>query len=962
MEVLSEKAVLAKSDDFENDGRFNNNVDPDGAKADEPITGSSTEASEPTNTDARLTSALENMAIESTEAPVGVVGSDKRNNAQTPGQNETPTKTTTTEKRNFITLAHDDGKEFMLPWGVCKAWKGMEELIKLSYIGDNDAEREIDEGQYELYVEDKVVFRHYWEALVEQGWTVDVRRKSQAHLHEDSTSGSSEPSDPYDSPDEDQDAAEEGGSNSEGKYGVKAKYTIDYCEKERYSGDYELLYSMSYDDPVVLETARSIGQKLPVLEEKTTVVIAEQRSRRKPRLSSKHTPKLDERDRVEKKQLHIHSQFLINALRAVMKYSSEAPSGDEADYMQAGRFPHPYRDLFYHRQELLDYKRQTTGIRANHTEAYNEECDQHIDFLLQYLESEPTIQVKASEARWDKKIPTTTFAGLWLLMKPGTDVYVLEDGQLNVYVIDEVSGGLGRFFGATWSITIKSYSIRLWNLIYDGKVIKRRSKVIEVPVFDNERDITSLPLFPTRFQDRLDGGARRKQLIGRGEKFFRAAKGPAFLEYTGSGSRPGWKKYNRARVVVEHESQPWDTWSDEDREVMKDWMLDRDEYEIELKERARTPHCECTRCRGVDARRERFASATFSNYDNIDPKNTPGLSEHQYLLCMSHMFGFILKDRMYDLIDVDRLTNPRIAKDAIDQLVLRPEANKKTIKAIVQTYTDSSSQSELFSADFIHGKGEGQVFLLHGPPGTGKTLTAESVAEYTKRPLLSITAADLGHEPIELERNLLRFFKDASNWDAIVLLDEADVYLERRSTNDLQRNSIVSIFLRALDYFQGILFLTTNRVGHFDEAFLSRIHVAIGYETLDDDARGQIWSNLFRKLREDHKYGGPEIQYEYDAKEYVRKSEKIKKLEWNGREIRNAFQSAVALAIYDSRTAREKGASIEESIPEVKERHIEEIANMSTAFKSYITSTHEGIKDSDMAYKLGIRDDNFGKS
>lgn len=143
----------------------------------------------------------------------------------------------------------------------------------------------------------------------------------------------------------------------------------------------------------------------------------------------------------------------------------------------------------------------------------------------------------------------------------------------------------------------------------------------------------------------------------------------------------------------------------------------------------------------------------------------------------------------------------------MDHLVLRPEENKDTIKAIVKTYMDSG-QTELFSADFIHGKGEGQIFLLHGPPGTGKTLTAgtesddyfkngadilpESVAEYTKRPLLSITAADLGHEPNVLEYNLLRFFKNASTWDAIVLLDEADIYLERRSANDLRRNSIVS--------------------------------------------------------------------------------------------------------------------------------------------------------------------------
>lgn len=66
------------------------------------------------------------------------------------------------------------------------------------------------------------------------------------------------------------------------------------------------------------------------------------------------------------------------------------------------------------------------------------------------------------------------------------------------------------------------------------------------------------------------------------------------------------------------------------------------------------------------------------------------------------------------------------------------------------------------------------------------------MAEYTGRPLLSITAADLGHEPEDLEPNLLRFFRNANIWDAIVLLDEADVYLERRSTNEMRRNSIVS--------------------------------------------------------------------------------------------------------------------------------------------------------------------------
>lgn len=193
------------------------------------------------------------------------------------------------------------------------------------------------------------------------------------------------------------------------------------------------------------------------------------------------------------------------------------------------------------------------------------------------------------------------------------------------------------------------------------------------------------------------------------------------------------------------------------------------------------------------------------------------------------------------------------------------------------------------------------------------------MAEYTKRPLLSITAADLGHEPIELESNLLRIFKNATAWDAIVLLDEADIYLERRASNDLRRNSIVSskpisrqyiddrgsipklttiVFLRALDYFQGILFFTTNRVGQFDEAFLSRIHVAIGYDPLDDYAREQIWDTFFKKLSNNHKTGGSRIDYEYDAKQYVRRSEDVKKLQWNGREIRNGNRTCFLIRYF----------------------------------------------------------------
>ena len=55
---------------------------------------------------------------------------------------------------------------------------------------------------------------------------------------------------------------------------------------------------------------------------------------------------------------------------------------------------------------------------------------------------------------------------------------------------------------------------------------------------------------------------------------------------------------------------------------------------------------------------------------------------------------------------------------------MKPAANKETIKAICETYTHDADGEANFHADFIQGKGEGQIFLLHGPPGTGKTLTA----------------------------------------------------------------------------------------------------------------------------------------------------------------------------------------------------------------------------------------------
>ena len=118
--------------------------------------------------------------------------------------------------------------------------------------------------------------------------------------------------------------------------------------------------------------------------------------------------------------------------------------------------------------------------------------------------------------------------------------------------------------------------------------------------------------------------------------------------------------------------------------------------------------------------------------------------------------------------------------------------------------------------DIIQGKGKGMSILLSGPPVIGKTLTAEAVAEIFQKPLYTISAGDIGSENSRVEKHLSTVFRMVVKWNAVVLLDEADVFMEQRSSSDLERNRLVSIFLRILEYYEGILFLTTNRISNID--------------------------------------------------------------------------------------------------------------------------------------------------
>ncbi|KAK4104434.1 hypothetical protein N658DRAFT_521097 [Parathielavia hyrcaniae] len=302
-----------------------------------------------------------------------------------------------------------------------------------------------------------------------------------------------------------------------------------------------------------------------------------------------------------------------------------------------------------------------------------------------------------------------------------------------------------------------------------------------------------------------------------------------------------------------------------------------------------------------------------------------------------------------------------------------PQIMEKVLQALKRR-----EPSTILSQDLIRGKGSSLVILLHGVPGVGKTATAEAVAQHYKRPLFVITCGDLGLNPKDVESGLKNIFRLAQLWDCILLLDEADIFLSRRELKDLERNALVSVFLRVLEYYSGILFLTTNRKQTLS---IFRVNIEKLERIMAEKHRLQAEPEPSSPEPAGPPPAGPLLTI--SKQEILRFAERhfnhhyqMEEQWWDGRQIRNAFQIAYSLAEFELLRPNDKAhgghganpasnndpnrVAPQQAPGEVRlgARHFEMVAQTIAKFEDYLLQATT-MSDRDRAKKMRIRRDDY---
>ncbi|PGH00126.1 hypothetical protein AJ79_08309 [Helicocarpus griseus UAMH5409] len=532
----------------------------------------------------------------------------------------------------------------------------------------------------------------------------------------------------------------------------------------------------------------------------------------------------------------------------------------------------------------------------------------HLKVLVKYLDNDYAETKKTLYPLLESN--TITFDLLWALFKPNTIAYTptySSPDEPRAFKI-EYATKESSFMKGQW------YCIEGRYLEYDGKSFGMGTMAVEVESFKGPRKISSLACYPLKYHRDPEG--LKAKLVERGKKFvslqgmnYRFHKGMAFYK-----KRRSVIKVNiNGRVMIDpaihrriNPNYPISTVKPKDPDLIDESEFESgsdacccggSESESEHGVKEERPKTRLKLVQDKEGRPhiveveydENGNEIVKEDIDKIVDKDQQGeefeFTEEELLIASPVVLGFAFSEKLWLEFTVSGINEIEWNSGAFDSLVL-PDNQKSIVKALVESHTFHAAEN---IDDVIQGKGKGLVAVLHGPPGTGKTLTAEGIAELLKRPLYMVSAGELGTDSRTLEGELNKILDIAHSWGAVLLLDEADVFLEKRTIHDIHRNALVSIFLRLLEYFQGILFLTTNRVETFDDAFQSRIHVALRYGELTPKAKRTVWKMFLDKVRTKE---GVEVA-KFTEKDY----DALARHNLNGRQIKNSVRTAQALAL-----------------------------------------------------------------
>ncbi|KAF4850605.1 hypothetical protein CGCSCA4_v003733 [Colletotrichum siamense] len=603
----------------------------------------------------------------------------------------------------------------------------------------------------------------------------------------------------------------------------------------------------------------------------------------------------------------------------------------------------------------------------------------HLRSLLEFVDNEIKPRREYVESTMCSHV---SFQDLWHLFNPGTEV--IDQGGKQAFVVLRVEVPAHKIEEpwGRWSKRLNEYSeeqatkdrshftLHCACIDFDGKNFGPVSKAFIISPFGDLKPVVSLPIYPVRFK----GQETRQNLIRRGRLLLEVADFKA-MYYTGATLDKGDEI--DSQVVIDFS----EALADEQRSAA--WKPTICPVNTAPEDR-RHVSCNAICCR-FHGTCDGFMTDLKMTTDYIEslvpdpggrslilsPRSleetigsTEELTETELLIMTYRVFGFVLRSRKWAQLDLNLLRYENSSErdltiDAFERLEL-PEGHRELVQSLVTQHfrNRQSSFTRDEQTDLIKGKGKGLIMLLHGAPGVGKTTTAEGIAELFRKPLFQITCGDLGTTAKEVEEDLERSFALASRWGCILLLDEADVFLAARSKNDFARNGLVAVFLRVLEYYTGTLFLTTNRIGDLDEAFASRIQMSLHYPELDELKILKVFRLHLDLIEQRFKKQGRTIAFDISSVEDFASQHYADQPynRWNGRQIRNACHTALALAEFDAqKNGSEINLEIDKSAPvSLQLKYFKIVQKAYLDFGEYLADI-QGTEGDDRAFQQRLR-------